>query len=78
MVAERLNHIKEAFLWVSLYPLWVTFYPIKVHLVSVLSTKVAVLGKKMRYLFLSFLLYSNTVDIPRHIGNTVWQVIGFT
>ena len=47
---------KEAFLWVTLYP-------IKVHLVSVLSTKVAVLGKKMRYLFLSFLLYSSTVDM---------------
>ena len=63
MVAERLNHIKEAFLWVSFYPLLVTFYPIKVHLVSVLSTKVAVLGKKMRYLFSAGLLYSNTVDM---------------
>ena len=48
--------MKEAFLWVS-------FYPLLVHLVSVLSTKVAILGKKMRYLFLSLLLYSNTVDM---------------
>lgn len=77
MVAERLNHIKEAFLWVSFYPLLVTFYPIKVHFVSVLSTLVAVSGKKMRYLFLSFLLYSSTVDMRQAYGNTVWQVLRF-
>ena len=41
----------------------VSFYPKKVQIVSVLSTKVAVLGKKMRYLFLSFLLYSSIVDM---------------
>ena len=58
VIAERLNHIKEAFLWVSFYPIWVTFYPIKVQKVSVLSTSVAVLGKKMRYLFPPFLRYS--------------------
>ena len=51
------------FLWVSFYPVWVTFYPIKVHFVSVLSTLVAVSGNKMRYLFLSLLLYSSTVDM---------------